>query len=208
RAGCCRLGGTWISTSSEEARMATGWQESLFVACFLGLGGALLGLVGLLRRAHTNRLPWASAGLAVVLVGLAATVAALGYSPGIWQAPLLLAGACAASAAVRTPLVNRAGTRTWICLRNRRCQALALFVVTPLGALCWIHYRAESDPLPPLEAQDFLESFFYLSLEEVLPYSAATDGGRPVRLFRCPPESALPTEDLLGFEQKLAQARH
>lgn len=160
-----------------------------FLAGILGVFGALLGLFGLLSR-RPRALGWRILGLVFggAAAGCAVVAAMLGQPFWSW-APLLGLGLVSAFGnAPRFAVLSRAGATLANLLGSRRLQAGVLLAGAPLVALWWVSnlFPEEPDALPAISVQALDRS----QMQEVTTASAFTDLGRPIKLYRMPPDSA------------------
>src|SRR5262245_15047405 len=161
----------------------------LWAVCWLGAGGAVLGLAGLLAAAFRKPGFWKAAQL--LAGGTAAAVAAAaelrGQPPGISLPPLALAAVCLAAWLLASARFSRVATWGLGRLRTPAVQAGLLLVTGPAATGWWASLNAD-DPTPTFKelSDDFPE--FFQNTPDLAPVSdvhAYTDRGRPVRLHRC-----------------------
>jgi hypothetical protein len=184
------------------------WPQHLFIGCFLGIGGPILGLAGLLlwTPRQNRRRSRANGTLVLLLLGSAGTAFALGQPPGIWQPPLVLAALFASFSAIRTPFIARAGALLLSVLRDRRCQSVTLILSCPALAFWWACRVQEPErPLPPVENTADIETDLPWQ-SEVQACPATTDRGRPVRLLYSQLSSDVPPKGFLETEKRLSQS--
>jgi hypothetical protein len=167
--------------------MATTWlQLDLIGVCVLGVSAALLGVCGLLcGGGRKGRARHAPAALAVLLAGAGVAAAALGQPRSLWLPPLAVAGAWAALAALRQPLVGRALQGLAGTCRHRQAQALLLLVLGP--ALIFWRVEEADRASPPFDPASLSTGDKVLDLEYIDTRWAATDTGRPLRLAAARP---------------------
>src|SRR4051794_589348 len=112
------------------------WELDLLGVGIVGLGGALLGLFGMLNRRHGWLLKLAPLGVARAGVLLALH----GQQRGTWLAPALLGGAYGLFLAVRSPLVGRLAAAALPLVRKPVLPSLVLLAGGPILAVCWAHW--------------------------------------------------------------------
>ncbi len=173
----------------------------LFTVCFVGLGGSLLGLFGLLASSRRGGRAVVAGRLALLLMlgGLAAGAWALGQPRGVWLPPALLGGVCGTFWLLRSPRTRGALAAPLGALCRPRVQWGTLLLASPLLA-AWLSREAVDDMAPPSLGQEFLVPDA-VAVKEA-PGHAVTDGGRPVKLYEFAAENAAPGE-LFAFEAGL-----
>ncbi len=175
----------------------------LLLVCGVGLGGALVGLLGLLfgpRRGWTA----ASFLLALLLLGVAAAEASLGVGREVWLALAAVGGLAGACAAIRCGWVSvAAGWLLWL-VRRPRVQGFALLAASPAFVAWWL-VQANSQ-LPVLEDTPTLGVEVDPSmLQQVDSVHAVTDRGQPVRLYTI--AKGISADELKRFEQSTVQGQ-
>jgi hypothetical protein len=177
--------------------MNTPWADpTLFLVCFLGLGGSLTGLLGLLLGTGRQSRWVERAGLALMLIllGMGATALALAQPLAIWLPPVGLAGLCAVFKASRSTWAAQVGDQLWRVVRSPYLHWGSLLVASPVLALGYAQH-AEDRSVPHLDVHSVAVSHDGgLDLREVPDHLAVTDQGRPVALFRNTSPSAAATE--------------
>jgi hypothetical protein len=162
--------------------------------CWIGGGGAALGLFLLLRPTGSGRVLW-SVLLGALGMGAAlfATLAALLRQPlEIWLPPAALVAVGLACWFVRTDAARRLAGAAGAALRSRKFQAASLLVCCPAFAAIWAACNtlpADFEPNTlPAELGGGERNF-----QEIDPTPATTDRGRPVRVRnRVPPTKFTP----------------
>jgi hypothetical protein len=158
--------------------------------CALGIGGALLGLVGVLvgpvvrgcgGRVATGVL---AAGWAV---GLPAALI-FQLEPVWWLPPLALLTVTRAFAALRTPCLERLALAGLRVARHPRVHAALLLILSSLSLAGYAYYLDRK--LSPEDSDAILKTVdSVVTLEEQATHWAMTDAGRSVPLFTATPES-------------------
>jgi hypothetical protein len=156
------------------------WYDAdVFPWCFLGIGGCVLGLLGMLTGMGA-RGPWARAwwALAALLAVGAGVAVALGLPAGLWWPALALAALCVACRAARTAPVRNLVAGGRLVLGTRSVPWVALLLISPLA---WAGGKALLGPKearrPPVQLQ------LTPQLTLARQHFADTDRGRPVQLY-------------------------
>src|SRR4051794_25667330 len=154
----------------------------LFGVCFLAVGGASLGLLGLLARS-APRGQGPLAALTFLLGGGAAAASALGQPPGYWLPAAVLARVCAALLGLRPRWVRRACGLALSLVGRPRLQWGALLAASPALALGWATW---SGPDIPAWQPDpgLIAAARPVPLRQAQASHAYTDAGQTVALYR------------------------
>jgi len=176
----------------------------LLAALILGVGGAAVGLAGLLERPRQagRRLPGAGAFVAVMLLVLSGGLALAGQPRIVWAAAAAPAGADLLARIVMRYSEPLLAFLRWM-LGAGRLRAGALLILGPLVAVGWCYCfdAAEQDACPEKGLSSQVTPDFGLY---PLSFTAATDGGQPIRLFAFAPKDEIDPEPIpAGYAQRI-----
>jgi hypothetical protein len=162
------------------------WTEpALSILLFLGAGGAVLGLIRMLRPATTSCM-WATGallGLAITGAGFGGVALVAGRSAGIWLPALALFGLCTLTLLGSWGVLNPLWALGSRVLHSSGLQVVALLTGCPALAIWWALAGPASHPrLPGLNdiQQDPVDP--QRQIEEVSSARLQTDAGRPVKV--------------------------
>jgi hypothetical protein len=173
-------------------------EPDLVGVALLGVGGAVLGLVGLLGAVGRKRQRVPHGWVALVLLVPAVAPLALGMARSVWLPALGLFGTCALIQGARSDRLGRAWAAAARLLKSPSLQWATVMVACPALALGWA-CRAEPDSAMAEDEGAHWPSLDPAALDPVAGVHATTDRGQPLPLFRYPNEpdvdATLPTID-------------
>jgi hypothetical protein len=177
------------------------WLEpDSFSLFLLGAGAPALALAGLFGRGRARECDLAAGALAA----LAAAAAAAGWPARDWMSALALAAACLLFRLLRSAPAARAGAALLGLARRPRAQWLALLAAGPLVAFGWAWGWTQSVEVHPGFGTEGGAAWTPLRLEKVTDRQAATDGDRPVALYR--PDQTHDAASARAHEETVLQA--
>jgi hypothetical protein len=149
---------------------------------FVGVVGAVLGLVSLLAPSRLSRSAVPPAVLAAVFGGAAAALVAARQPLGFWLGPLVVAAPCAVFALLRTAWPARAFGLALGWAARPRLQGAALLLASPVLALGWSWaVMPQIEVWRPDPALQFAKE--PVGIRPVAATACTTDAGRAVTLY-------------------------
>jgi len=163
------------------------------------MGGALVGLIGVLTSASGKRWRWVEVALPFVFAAVGATAVALGLPRGVWLASVLLAGVTGVLQFLRLPVVGQA-CALLKPLQRPRLQSALLLVASPVVAVLWACSLNQALDAATLMGEDDFYLPYPTTAKQIHSPQTTTDRGYPVTLYAVTPEDELPVDTLLERE--------
>jgi hypothetical protein len=184
----------------------TGTDLYLLLVCVVGVGGALLGLLGLVARSERGG-TFRSWFTLLAALALAVWTAFLGWSgqPLVrWLPLLVLAGVALLLLAVRSRWISHLGGSLLGVFRRPRV-ASAVLLVGCVAVLLRLALFVDQEVVQAPEAL-FPEEVWSLAFEEPSNVLALSDRGTPLHLKQAPPGSR-PTPSMLETEAQMLRLK-